>query len=338
MIMKLMIPILVLSSILLAQWEPDHRLTANDSLSVTNINNAWCVANGASNDVHVVWYDKRDGNCEIYYKRSLDNGSTWSADTRLSFTGDSSFYPAIAVGGSVVHVIWLEAPTYEIRYMRSLDYGATWMPDTGLTLYVQAYNNACISALDRFAAIAWTNGSNEIGCICSQNSGLTWSNATFLPGFDYPSIAVQDSDVYIVRNNSNRYQLLYNRSTNCGASWLPLDTISSGADIRTPSIAVCDSIVHVVWRDYQGGWVTKYSRSTDAGSTWSAGIVLGQGMYASITCWNNNIYVIRNLYASMNLAYMHSSDLASHGLQIQRWHIHRAEVSLILQLIALIRW
>ncbi len=34
--------------------------------------------------VHVVWSDERDGNYEIYYKRSTDGGVSWGADTRLT--------------------------------------------------------------------------------------------------------------------------------------------------------------------------------------------------------------------------------------------------------------
>jgi len=33
--------------------------------------------------VHVVWRDKRDGNDEIYYMHSGDNGATWEDRVRL---------------------------------------------------------------------------------------------------------------------------------------------------------------------------------------------------------------------------------------------------------------
>ena len=34
--------------------------------------------------MHVVWHDYRDGNSEIYYKRSIDGGVSWSADMQLT--------------------------------------------------------------------------------------------------------------------------------------------------------------------------------------------------------------------------------------------------------------
>ena len=57
-------------------------------------------------DVHVVWEDERDGNQEIYYKRSTDDGVSWGSDTRLTNSADSSSCPSVAVTGTAVHVFW----------------------------------------------------------------------------------------------------------------------------------------------------------------------------------------------------------------------------------------
>ncbi|MBI4811526.1 MAG: hypothetical protein HY800_08855, partial [Ignavibacteriales bacterium] len=88
-----------------AQWQPDIRLTNDPAGSYTSLNNAWCIsANG--NVVHVVWRDDRDGNDEIYYKRSTDGGVSWGADTRLMNDSAFSALPSISVSGSAVHVVW----------------------------------------------------------------------------------------------------------------------------------------------------------------------------------------------------------------------------------------
>ncbi|MBZ0201847.1 MAG: hypothetical protein K8I03_02390 [Ignavibacteria bacterium] len=62
------------SSIHYTQWQPDVQLTNNSGASLTSDNNGWCVA-ADGNLVHVVWYDDRDGNTEIYYKRSINGGA-----------------------------------------------------------------------------------------------------------------------------------------------------------------------------------------------------------------------------------------------------------------------
>ena len=291
-----------------AQWEPDQRLTFNDSLSSLNINNAWCIANGAAGDVHVVWFDKRDGNFEIYYKHSPDNGLTWSADLRLSYTADSSIYPAVACAGSFIHVLWIETASRDIHYRRSLDHGASWGPDTALGLYVPYSNNACIAASGRFVAIAWTYVSNQIGCICSSTAGSAWSSPTFLQALDFPSVAVQDSEVFVVRNNPSRTILLFNRSTDCGTTWEPIVTIAGGNDVRTPSIEVRDSIIHVVWRDLRGSWTVLYARSTDRGYSWSTDTILGRGIYPSITGVKDKVHVIWDRNSPSGLLYRYSTN------------------------------
>jgi len=117
---------------LFAQWEPDQRLTFDGSLSTTSFDR--CVA--ASNDtIHVVWYDNRDGNYEIYYKRSTDNGENWGLDTRLSNDSAFSLYPSIAIANSNIHIVWCDARdgNREIYYKRSTDGGENWGVDIRLT-------------------------------------------------------------------------------------------------------------------------------------------------------------------------------------------------------------
>ena len=68
--------------------------------------------------VHVVWFDQRDGNYEIYYKRSLDAGINWDTDLRLTNDLAFSFAPSLAISGSVVHVVWqdIRDGNFEIYY------------------------------------------------------------------------------------------------------------------------------------------------------------------------------------------------------------------------------
>src|SRR5512140_1753293 len=99
------ISMMVASSLCHGQWEPDVRLTNDPAVSQTSLNNAWCIA--ASGDtVHVVWYDERDGNKEIYYKRSIDAGLTWGTDTRLTNYSGDSWDPSIAVTGNLVYLVF----------------------------------------------------------------------------------------------------------------------------------------------------------------------------------------------------------------------------------------
>src|ERR1041385_1892199 len=71
-----------------SQWSSDLRLTLHPAFSSTSFNTARCLAidpTGARLDIlHLIFFDERDGNRELYYKRSTNGGATWSPDTRLT--------------------------------------------------------------------------------------------------------------------------------------------------------------------------------------------------------------------------------------------------------------
>src|SRR5215207_9578868 len=61
------------------------------------------------NNVYVVWSDATTGNGDIYFKRSVDNGTSFGSTENLSNnnTGSSSF-PQISTVGSNVYVAWID--------------------------------------------------------------------------------------------------------------------------------------------------------------------------------------------------------------------------------------
>ena len=85
-----------------ASWSPDMRLTDAPGVSARPS----IAAEGS--DLHVVWFDGREGNLEVYGKHSSDGGNTWSRDLRLSESEGDSAHPTVAVSGSSVHVLWHE--------------------------------------------------------------------------------------------------------------------------------------------------------------------------------------------------------------------------------------
>src|SRR5690606_25342735 len=95
-------------------WGADIRMTNNPA------NSQFPSVASSGSAVHVVWWDFRNTNDEIYYKRSSDGGVSWGADTRLTTSGAESQYPSVAVSGSVVHVVWNDDRdgNWEIYYKR----------------------------------------------------------------------------------------------------------------------------------------------------------------------------------------------------------------------------
>src|SRR5439155_6350807 len=89
----------------LADWLPEQQLTHNLGESELSYNFARSIAVDENGAVHVVWFSKRDGKSQVYYKRSLDGGNRWEKETVLSDIGSDAGYPAVAVSGKYVYVV-----------------------------------------------------------------------------------------------------------------------------------------------------------------------------------------------------------------------------------------
>jgi len=303
-------------SSLYAQWEPDVRLTVNDSMSYTGINNALNIASGPSDDVHVVWMDSRNSSpyFEIYYKRSTDGGVVWSTDTRLTYDYAWSACPGIAVAGVKVHVVWMDSRdgAMGIYYKYSPDQGINWSPDIRLT-------DSFPDASQQFPSIAVTGdvvhvvwedertGNYEIFYKRSVDGGSSWSADTSLTSAPdsstHASVCVSGSLVSVVWYDyrDGNPEIYYKRSTDGGINWstdtrLTNDTHHS----YCPSVSTSGTNVHVVWHDDRDGFSDiYYKRSTDGGSSWSADTRLtyypsNESSIPSIATSGDNIHLVWN--------------------------------------------
>ncbi|MFN2501735.1 MAG: exo-alpha-sialidase [Pyrinomonadaceae bacterium] len=265
------------------QWQPDVRLTNDPARSFTSgSNSAWCIA-ASANVVHVVWFDERDGNWEIYYKRSTDGGVIWSADTRLTNNAAGSFSTSITASGSVVHVVWHDNRdgNDEIYYKRSIDEGVSWETDTRLTNNAAQSRFPSVTVSGSAVHVVWRDdrdGNREIYSKRSTDGGVSWETDTRLSNnaalSEYPSVTVSGSVVHVVwyDNRDGNDEIYYKRSTDGGVSW-ETDTrlTNNAAASQLTSVTVSGSVVHVVWVDFRDGdREIYYKRSPDAGVSWGA--------------------------------------------------------------------
>src|SRR5215208_5786397 len=64
------------------------------------------------NNVYIVWSDATTGNGDIYFKRSVDNGTTFDEIKNISTNNTgSSFFPQMSAVGSNVYVAWIDTTT-----------------------------------------------------------------------------------------------------------------------------------------------------------------------------------------------------------------------------------
>ncbi|MCC7159354.1 MAG: T9SS type A sorting domain-containing protein [Ignavibacteria bacterium] len=275
----LIIAFLLLVSFSYSQWQPDVRLTNDPALSFSGEDRCISV-NG--NSIHVVWQEHRDGDAEIYYKRSTNRGDSWSADTRLSSTPHFSGAPSIAANQSVVHITWQDqrtSGTLEIYYLRSTDNGITWGPEVGLTNDPQSSYYPSISVSGTLVYILWEDnrdGNYEIYFKRSTNSGANWSSDMRLTNnsaaSNYVSAACSGINIHCswqdTRDGST--EIYYKNSTDAGVTWSADARLTNDPAASTGSnITVTGANVNVFWSDQRNGnYEIYFKRSTSGGSNW----------------------------------------------------------------------
>jgi hypothetical protein len=291
-----------------AQWQPDVRLTNDPANSYTSPNNAWCMA-VAGNTVHVVWEDNRDGNYEIYYKRSIDGGVSWGADTRLTNDSAASQFLSVSVSGSAVHIVWHDNRdgNNEIYYKRSTDDGVSWGADTRLTNNSGDSQFPSASVSDSSVHVVWNDlrdGNSEIYSKRSTNGGVNWGADARLTDnaavSQFPSVSVSGSAVNVVwhDNRDGNYEIYYKHSTDGGVSWGADTRLTNNSAVsRYPSAAISNSVLHVQWHDNRdGNYEVYYKRSTDGGVTWETDKRLtnssGSSLHPSVSVSDSTLHIV----------------------------------------------
>ena len=157
----------------------------------------------SSGQLHVVWEDNTPGeyNYEVYYKKSLDAGLTWSPSKRLTWMENGSYRPDIAVDPSGnLHLAWHdENPSlYDIYYKNSTDSGASWTAAKRLTFALGWSAYPCLAAdASGELHLVWEELDDELYYRKSTNSGSTWTaiqRLTWTSGSSwYPAIVADPS-------------------------------------------------------------------------------------------------------------------------------------------------
>lgn len=308
-------------------WGVDMRLTNDPAESYTSYNNAWCVADSGE-VIHVVWYDNRDGNNEIYYKRSLDNGASWEPDVRLTNNPYQSEYPAVAAFGENIHVVWQQDTSegiWDIYYRRSLDNGVTWGDDINLTLTEEGCFYPSVAACGSNVHVVWEDYRDdfdaEIYYKHSTDDGANWGADTRLTNHPhasrYPSVATVGFDrVHVVWQDSSYgapWCIQYINSFDTGNNWGSIQTISDSlGDSRHPSVAAQGDDIHVAWHDFRDypEYEIFYRRSLDDGAVWQPEAQLTDhslAMHPSVAAFGDDIHLVWE-DSTYFIFYKHSRD------------------------------
>ncbi|OPL10109.1 MAG: hypothetical protein AVO34_12090 [Firmicutes bacterium ML8_F2] len=141
--------------------------------------------------IHLVWRDNRDGNAEVYYKRSFDGGEKWNSDERLTNDPAESEHPKVAAWDNNIIVVWRDNRNgkYEIFHMISTDAGANFSEAKALV----ESDGDCFWPTPYYLGgllhLIWaesSEGETFLNHFYSADDGNSWSEAARLDNCNLP--------------------------------------------------------------------------------------------------------------------------------------------------------
>ncbi|MEW6069986.1 MAG: hypothetical protein AB1485_05160 [Candidatus Thermoplasmatota archaeon] len=260
-------------------WYEDVRLTYAPSDSYT----PRIATRG--NTLHVVWSDKRDGNFEIYYKKSDNGGNSWTEDKRLTNDVGPSKLPTIAVDLlGRVHIAWYDQrdTVYKIYYRESLDDGNSWGNETCIS---QGHNlTTLIADFPEFLVDSYNNihlfwedgpfGEDDIFYRKKIGTDLWEPEKNIVSGKSraaHPSPVIDSiNGLHLIWDDDReRRDIYYKASADLGDSWGPEIKLTNSSFVARSGIAWdpkaaidLNNIIHIVWIDERDGNKEIYYKRT----------------------------------------------------------------------------
>lgn len=271
-----------------------------DDADVSSQRSSPAVAVNDTGSIFIVWSDERGGVSRIYFSKSDDNGSTFSANLNVSALGSIvQSEPDIAIANSTIYVVWAEdtngtVPGYPNIFMsRSLDWGQTFLTpvridSTGSAPSVQAFPS--IAARNNSVFIIWHDSrsdsvldiygsySNDSGESFGQNIKVSDGKSETRQSMCDAAIMPDGSPCAVWHDESSGdLDVRFVKSIDGGAHFLSSVLVSDGApgtQQADPQMAIdSDGNVSVVYRDNtRGKYHVKYATSRNSGMSFSSSV------------------------------------------------------------------
>lgn len=246
----------------------------------------------------------------LLFFSSVVYGDIWKPAKRLSYTAGSSDFPAIAVSGLSIFVVWQDTTGDEgIYFKRSIDRGVNWKPTRKLSTSESGYHPD-IASEGSSVYVVWVDYSMEtynyeIYFRRSVDGGINWKTEISLTESlsMNPVMAIDGSNIYVVWSQyfgaPKEPEIYFKRSVNRGVNWTSDKGLTKNSGVSWhPAIAVDGSKVYVVWMDnIPGNEGLHFKRSEDGGATWTgykrlremAGVL---AIFPDIAVNGSRIYVV----------------------------------------------
>jgi len=250
--------------------------------------------------VHVVYFDKRHGDSEIYYRRSTNSGETWEDERRLTNAPGISHFITSCIrsdhaGG--LHVVWDDTRdgNFEIYHKYSLDGGENWLKENRITDHAgNSHSSSLCVDLASTVHVTWSDdrdGNEEIYYIRSSDQGKSWNTAIPLTEntteslvYGHSICADNNNGVHVIWRDfiGEDQHLFYRRSDDGGQYWTPCEILTSteNKSYRVLFPCICfepPETIHVAWNQHIESMPKpdlSYLRSSNRGLTWEKEIRL----------------------------------------------------------------
>jgi hypothetical protein len=240
-----------------------------------------------NDSVYVAWTDDSAGNGDVYFKRSVDNGTTFGSTQNLSDNPGNSTAAQMAASRDNVYVVWEDASTGngDIYFKASSDNGTKFGGQKSLARNNGSSFNPQLAVspsniiygmwqddtqYDRSKNTTSDTRAVDVLYRVSLDSGRNFTTRNIIGGdigdtADFAQITTANNNAYSGKNNDAyvvwtdilkyrqpfSYELFYQTITNNGTALSdPTNLSNSDGNSITPTIAVSDqNNVYVVWRD-----------------------------------------------------------------------------------------
>jgi hypothetical protein len=249
------------------------------------------IAVDSSGNINVVWWDNTPGYVDIFFSRSTDGGSTFSAPMNISngMTLNSVSAQLAVDSTGNINVVWEtdgNLVNQAIIFTRSTDGGTSFSTPKSISNGVNQSNipQMAVDSSANINVVWWasvpTGQSDDTYFTRSTDGGSTFSSPVNVSKNNisqalFPEIAVDlNGNINVVwyEQLMGQYQVYFSRSTDGGSTFsTPLNISNDTGDASLPVITVDSSgDIGVVWIDTTpGNFDIFFSRSTDGGSTFS---------------------------------------------------------------------
>ena len=218
--------------------------------------------NANDQDIYLTWKDYRYGSSEIFFKKSSNNGYSWSEDLRLTADYTPSYFPTLKFNKKNILIFyedWIDRST--ITLLKSNDNGENWNEKKWITKSIISEDsiNPDSYISDKFIYLVFQNdntGKNQIYFMKSMNYGDNWGKIKQITFSDLgsirPRISFNSNRLIVfwteVINNLN--QIFYINSTDEGDSWSEPKKLDCNHNFHDLSFLEKNENTYLVWQNY----------------------------------------------------------------------------------------